>query len=205
MLSEGTGKTDKRATVTQLLRAWSAGDPEALESLTPLVYTELRRMARRYMNQERSGHTLQATALVHEAFLRLADVKAVEWRDRAHFLAIAAQTMRRILVDFARSRNFQKRGAGVRPAPIEEALLVSSQKDQEITRLDDALQALAQLDPRKAKVVELRFFGGLEGKEIAEVLGVSTETISRDWKLAKAWLKREMGEAGEPGGSTSSA
>ncbi len=198
MDTEMNQKKDKRATVTQLLRAWSAGDAGALDSLTPLVYTEMRRMARRYMNQERSGHTLQATALVHEAFLRLADAQRIEWQDRAHFLAIAAQTMRRILVDFARSRNFQKRGAGVRPAPLEEALLVSSRKDQELTQLDDALQALAQIDPRKAKVVELRFFGGLEGKEIAEVLGVSTETVSRDWKLAKAWLMREMGGGAKP-------
>ena len=178
--------------VTQLLRAWSDGQHEALQRLMPLVYDELHRLARHYMSRERSGHILQTTALVNEAFLRLVDARQVNWQNRAHFFAISASLMRRILVDFARTYQSQKRGAGVRPVSLDEGLdLAEEQLD--LTVLDDALKALGALDPRKSRVVELRFFGGLSMEEVAEVLQVSPETVKRDWKLAKAWLLREMG------------
>ena len=178
--------------VTQLLRAWSDGQHEALQRLLPLVYDELHRLARHYMSRERSGHILQTTALVNEAFLRLVDARQVNWQNRAHFFAISASLMRRILVDFARTYQSQKRGAGVRPVSLDEGLdLAEEQLD--LTVLDDALKALGALDPRKSRVVELRFFGGLSMEEVAEVLQVSPETVKRDWKLAKAWLLREMG------------
>ena len=178
--------------VTQLLRAWSDGQQEALERLMPLVYDELHRLARHYMSRERSGHILQTSALVNEAFLRLVDARHVNWQNRAHFFAISASLMRRILVDFARTYQSQKRGGGVRPASLDDGLDVAEER-LDLTVLDDALRALAALDPRKSRVVELRFFGGVSVEEAAEVLHVSPETVKRDWKLAKAWLLREMG------------
>ncbi|MGH9661592.1 MAG: sigma-70 family RNA polymerase sigma factor [Bryobacteraceae bacterium] len=178
--------------VTQLLKAWSQGDMAALEKLTPLVYDELRRLAHRYMGRERAGHTLQATALVNEAYLRLVDASSVQWENRTHFFAVSAQVMRRILVDFARSRNYQKRGGGARDVSLDEALVVSLDRASEMVALDDALSALSAVDARKARVVELRFFGGLSVEETAQVLGVSVETVQRDWKLAKVWLLREL-------------
>lgn len=178
--------------VTGLLRAWSQGDEQALERLTPLVYDELRRIAGRYMARERPDHTLQATALVNEAYLRLVDAKGVSWQDRAHFFAISARTMRHILVDFARSRRYQKRGGGAEPVSLEESLVIQGQPGADLVALDDALNALAEMDARSSRVVELRFFGGLTVEETAEVLKVSPETVMRDWKVAKAWLLREL-------------
>jgi RNA polymerase sigma factor (TIGR02999 family) len=178
--------------VTGLLRAWSAGDEEALRKLTPLVYRELHRAARHYMAGERPSHTLQATGLINEVYLRLIDVGRMDWQNRAHFFAVCAQLMRRILTDFARSRRYQKRGGGVAHMPLDEALVVGSQPDRELVELDDALKRLMLVDERKSRVVELRFFGGLDVKETAEVLKVSPETVMRDWKLAKVWLVREL-------------
>jgi RNA polymerase sigma factor (TIGR02999 family) len=186
--------------VTELLRAWSGGDEEALEKLTPLVYKELHRSARRYMAGERSSHTLQATALINEVYLRLIDARRMDWQNRAHFFAVCAQLMRRILTDFARSRRYQKRGGGAAHMPLDEALVVGSQADSELVELDEALKKLALLDERKSRVVELRFFGGLEVKETAEVLCVSPETVMRDWRLAKVWLIREL-RGGKRGGA----
>jgi len=180
--------------VTELLLAWRDGDDTALEKLTPLVYDELRRLARRYMAAERPEHTLQATALVNEAYLRLVDSRHVKWNDRAHFLAVSAQLMRRVLVDYFRSRNYQKRGGAVRATSLDEALEVGARQDPDLVALDDALNALAAIDERKAKVVELRFFGGLSVEEAASALQVSPDTVMRDWKLAKAWLLRELSE-----------
>ena len=178
--------------VTQLLVAWSQGEQAALEKLIPLVYAELRRIAHRYMHREHPGHTLQTTALVNEAYLRLIDASQVRWQDRAHFFAVSAQLMRRILVDFARSRRYLKRGGGARNISFDEALFVSPERGQDLVALDDAMNVLATSDPRKARVVELRFFVGLSVEETAEVLKVSPDTILRDWRLAKAWLSREM-------------
>jgi len=178
--------------VTALLRAWSSGDEHALEQLVPLVEAELRRLARGYMGRERRGHTLQATALVNEAFLRLVDAKSVHWRDRAHFLGISARLMRRVLIDHARSRGYEKRGGGAHRVTLTDAILVSSGPSLDLVGLDRALEGLALADARKARVVELRFFGGLSVEETAEVLHVSTETIKRDWRLAKLWLLREL-------------
>ena len=178
--------------VTALLLAWNQGDQTALEKLTPLVYQELRRLARGYMGRERAEHTLQATALVHEAYLRLIDSSRVRWQNRAHFLAVSAQLMRRILVDFARSRNYLKRGAGAQQVTLDEAMLISESPDLDVVELDRALGALAAVDARKSQVVELRFFGGLTEEEAAEVLKVSPETVRRDMRLAKTWLLREM-------------
>jgi RNA polymerase sigma factor (TIGR02999 family) len=178
--------------VTELLAAWSRGDESALEKLMPLVYDELRRLANRYMGRERAGHTLQTTALVNEAYLRLVGASGVRWQNRAHFFAVSAQVMRRILVDFARSRNFQKRGGGARQVSLDQALEISEERDADLVALDDALEALARLDPRKGHVVEMRFFGGLSVEETASVLGVSPDTVMRDWKMAKVWLLREM-------------
>jgi RNA polymerase sigma factor (TIGR02999 family) len=175
-----------------MLQAWGAGDEEALQKLTPLVYRQLHRAAQRYMAGERPGHTLQATALINEVYLRLVDVRRIGWQNRAHFFAICAQLMRRILTDFARSRHYQKRGGGAPHMPFDEALLVTSQPDADLVALDDALQRLALIDQRKSRVVELRFFGGLDVKETAEVLKVSSETVMRDWRLAKVWLLRDL-------------
>src|SRR6267143_384725 len=181
--------------VTQLLIDWSRGDQAALDSLMPLVYEELRRLAHRYMRRERVGHTLQTTALINEAYLRLIEQQQVQWHNRAHFFAISAQLMRRILVDHARSRGYQKRGGGVPKVTLDEALMGPQEKGQDLVALDDALNALVGVDPRKSKVVELRFFGGLSVEETAEVLKVSPDTVLRDWRLAKAWLTREMGKS----------
>ena len=180
--------------VTELLLAWGQGDQAALDKLVPLVYDELYRLAKRYMARERTGHTLQTTALVNEAYLRLVDLKSVRWQNRAHFFAISAQVMRRILVDFARSRNYQKRGGGARQVSFDEALNVSRQQEADLVALDDALNTLAAVDERKSKVVELKFFGGLSVEETAHVLKVSEDTVMRDWKMAKVWLLREMSE-----------
>jgi len=181
--------------VTRLLLAWSEGENTALDELIPLVYQELRRLARRYMYGERAGHTLQTTALVNEAYLRLIESRRVHWQNRAHFFAISAQLMRRILVDFARSRRYQKRGGGAQKITFDERLMAPSPQGRDLLRLDSALDALADTDARKARVVELRFFGGLSVAETAEVLKVSPDTVLRDWRLAKAWLAREMGKA----------
>jgi len=180
--------------VTGLLLAWGHGEQAALEKLVPLVYAELRRIAHRYMNRERRGHTLQTTELVNEAYLRLIDADQVRWQDRAHFFAISAKLMRRILVDFARSRRYFKRGGGAHKSTFDEALLVSPAPGPDLVALDDALEALAVKDARKCRVVELRFFGGLSVEETAEVLKVSPDTVHRDWRLAKAWLARQMGK-----------
>jgi RNA polymerase sigma-70 factor (ECF subfamily) len=177
--------------VTQLLLAWGKGDPAALEKLTPVVYDELRRLARHYMGNERVGHTLQATALVNEAYLKLIDVNQVQWQNRAHFFAMSARLMRRILVDSARSRKYQKRGGGAQQVSLDEGLQVAS-PGQDVVALDDALDTLAKVDERKSKVVEMRFFGGLSVEETAEALSVSVDTVMRDWKLAKAWLLKEL-------------
>jgi RNA polymerase sigma-70 factor, ECF subfamily len=177
--------------VTELLVAWGAGDESALDALAPLVYDELRRLARRSMGGERVGHTLQATALVNEAYLKLVDIHQVKWQNRAHFFAISARLMRRILVDFARSKHSQKRGAGGQKVSLDEALLVVD-RGQNLVAVDDALRALANVDERKSQVVEMRFFGGLSVEETAEALHVSPETVMRDWKVAKAWLSREL-------------
>jgi RNA polymerase sigma factor (TIGR02999 family) len=178
--------------VTQLLRAWTNGDREALEKLTPLVYEQLHHVARRCMAGERTGHTLQTTALVNEVYLRLVDCRAMNWQDRAHFFAVSAQLMRRVLIDFARSRGYQKRGGGAPHLSLDDAPMVCSQPDADLVALDDALNALAEVDERKSKIVELRFFGGLNIRETAEVLRVSSETVVRDWRLAKVWLLREL-------------
>ncbi len=178
--------------ITQLLVAWSDGDKSALEELTPLVYEELHRLAHRYMRGERAGHTLQTTALVNEAYSRLIDWKNVRWQNRAHFFGVSAQLMRRILVDFARTRDYQKRGAGMRAVTLNEAINVSNEKGVDLIALDEALTALAELDQRQSKVIELRFFGGLTNEEAAEVLKVSVATVRRDWSLARAWLHREL-------------
>ena len=178
--------------VTELLVAWSQGDESALEKLMPLVYGELHRLAKRYMGRERAGHVLQTSALVNEAYLRLIDSKNVHWQNRAHFFAVSAQLMRRILVDFARSRNFQKREGKLLQVSLGQALMLSDQQDADLVALDDALKALAELDPRKCKVVELRFFGGLSVEETARVVKVSPDTVMRDWRLAKVWLLREL-------------
>jgi RNA polymerase sigma-70 factor, ECF subfamily len=178
--------------VTELLNAWRAGDESALEHLIPLVHVELHRLARRQMRRERDGHTLQTTALVNEAYLRLVDLAGVRWQDRAHFFAMSARLMRRILVDHARSRRYLKRGGGARRVTFDEGLAVAADSPVDLVALDDALQALARFDPRKSQVVDLRYFGGLSVEETAEVLHVSSETVTRDWRLAKAWLLREL-------------
>jgi RNA polymerase sigma-70 factor, ECF subfamily len=174
--------------ITRLLRAWGSGDAQALEHLTSLVYGELRRIARGHMRRERQGNTLQTTALVNEAYLRLVDVAGVRWQDRAHFFAISAQMMRRILVDAARARGSAKRGGPAPRVTLDEGMIVSPGKDRQLLALDDALERLSQFDARKAKVIELRFFGGLSVEETAEVLQISPQSVLRDWKLAKAWL-----------------
>ena len=186
--------------VSSLLVAWSEGDPGALERLTPIVYAELRRLAGRYMRQERAGHTLQATALVHEAYTRLVDYKRMQWQSRAHFFAVAAQLMRRILVEHAR-RHGVKRGAGFQHVALEEATLAMAQ-DPDLVALDDAMNSLARLDERKVQVVEMRYFGGLSVEETAEVLKVSTITVKRDWRTARLWLLREMTSGSSNGPAT---
>ena len=178
--------------VTQLLQAWSAGDDQALARLIPVVYEELRRIAHRRMSLEKPGASLEATALVNEVYLRLVDANGVSFRDRSQFFALAAQLMRRILVDAARTRGASKRGGAMDKVPFEEGFFAAPGKDREIVALNDALDALAKQDPRKARVVELRFFGGLSIEETAEVLGVSVQTVRRDWVFAQAWLAQAM-------------
>jgi len=186
--------------VTQLLLAWSAGDENALNELIPLVYEELRRLAKSHMRRERPGHTLQTTALANEAYLRLVDARNVQWQSRAHFFAIAARLMRQILVDFARLRRSAKHGKGLETETLEEALVVTPQQSTNLVALDDALKSLARVDARKSQVVEMRFFGGLTEEETAEVLKVSEKTVRRDWNLAKVWLMRELSGSKEHGG-----
>src|SRR6266851_9382128 len=178
--------------ITRLLVAWGNGDESALVDLTALVYEELHRLAHHYMSGERAGHTLQTTALVNEAYVRLIDWKNVRWQSRAHFFAVSAQLMRRILVDFARTRGYQKRGGGARAVTLDDAAVVTDGKGADMVALDEALLALAKLDARQSRVVELRFFGGLSIEEVAEVLKVSPATVQRDWSLARAWLHREL-------------
>ena len=178
--------------VTQLLLAWSDGDQAAFEQLVPLIYEELRRLARRHMGRERVGHTLQTTALVNEAYLRLIDAQRVRWQNRAHFFAVSAQLMRRILVDFARAKRSDKRGGGAEQVSLDEALVVSPERGADLLALDEALCRLADLSPRQSRVVELRYFGGLNEEEVAEVLKVSPRTVRSDWSLARAWLRREL-------------
>lgn len=177
---------------TELLLAWGRGEDAALDRLLPLVHEELRRVARRHMRHERVGHTLQATALVNEAYLRLIQVKQVHWQDRVHFIAMASRVMRRILVEAARAKGFQKRGAGAHKVSLDEALMVQEASSPDFLALDVALTTLEKIDPRKCKVVEMRFFGGLSVEETAEALHVSTGTVMRDWRLAKSWLAREL-------------
>jgi RNA polymerase sigma-70 factor (ECF subfamily) len=184
-------KASVEPNVTVLLQAWGNGDRDALDQLTPIVYDELRRLARYYMRGERSGHTLQTTALVNEAYLRLVDFKSVSWENRAHFFAVSARLMRRILVDHARRHN-QKRGAGYQHVALEDTAIVGDGPGAAFAELDDAIRALAEVDERKAQVVELRFFGGLSVEETAEVLKVSAVTVMRDWSTARAWLYREL-------------
>lgn len=180
--------------ITELLKAWRQGDHDALEALMPLVEDELRNIARRYMRNENQGHLLQTTALVNEAFMRLVDQKRVEWQSRAHFFGIAAQLMRRILVDYARSELRIKRGGGAQVVSLSQADGATEQTPEELLALDEALERLAAFDQRKSKVVELRYFGGLSVEEVAEVLSVSEVTVVRDWSVAKAWLKREIAQ-----------
>ena len=178
--------------VSVLLADWSKGNEAARDQLIPLVYDELRRLARRYMAMEHPGHSLQATALVNEAYLRLVDQRQVRWQGRAHFFALASQMMRRILVDYARKRHYAKRGGGARPVPLDEGMIVVEENPVDVVALDDALTRLAAIAPRKSQVVELRYFGGLTVEEIAEVLEVSSVTVRRDWITAKAWLYRAI-------------
>ena len=177
--------------VSQLLRAWTDGYQGALQRLTPIVYSELRRLARRYMRGERAGHSLQTTALVNEAYMRLVDYKRMHWQNRAHFFAVSAQLMRRILVDHARRHNL-KRGGGLKRVSLENIALVDNERGEDLVALDDAMKRLAEFDPRKAQVVEMRFFGGLSVEETAEVLRISAVTAMRDWSTARAWLYREL-------------
>jgi RNA polymerase sigma factor (TIGR02999 family) len=194
-LDEASASTHE---VTRLLQAWSSGEEGAQERLMPLVYNELHRLAHCYMAQEQPGQTLQTTALVHEVYLRLVDVDNVDWQNRAHFYGLCARLMRRILIDFARSRNYQKRGGHFPHIELEEAATVSAVVGSELLAVDESLKQLAKVDPRKSEVVELRFFGGLTVEETAAALHVSKETVMRDWKLAKAWLLRELSHEASP-------
>jgi RNA polymerase sigma-70 factor (ECF subfamily) len=189
--------------VSALLRAWSGGDQSAIQTLTPIVYDELHRLARQYMRRERSGHSLQATALVNEAYMRLADYTRMQWQDRAHFFAVSAQVMRRILVEHARRHNL-KRGRGVPHVSLDDVAVIATGNDEEtdLVALDEALIALTRIDARKAQIVEMRFFGGLTVEEIGDVLRVSTGTIKRDWRAAKAWLYRELSDEPDDGRGT---
>ena len=182
----------EKSQITHLLRSWRCGDRDALDRLTPLIYDDLREVARRSIARERSHVTIQATSLVNETFLRLADGPDIEWTDRAHFFAVAAKVMRRILTDAARARNREKRGGGMEKVDYEEAVIPAPEDDRSVIALDDALNLLSQTDPRKAQVVEMRFFGGMTNDEIAEVLTISRDTVKRDWSFAKLWLAREI-------------
>lgn len=188
--------TQASETVTGLLLAWSDGDEAALEKLTPVVYAELHRLARRYMRRENAGHTLQTSALVNEAYLRLVDAHRVRWQNRSHFFAVSARIMRQILVDFARARQNLKRGGGARQVSLDEGLAVSPERGADLLALDEALAKLGALSARQGQVVELRYFGGLNEEEIAEVLKVSARTVRNDWSLARAWLYRELSRGG---------
>ncbi|HLN98710.1 MAG TPA: sigma-70 family RNA polymerase sigma factor [Pyrinomonadaceae bacterium] len=189
--------TDSSHEITQLLVAWGDGDQSALETLAPLVQAELHRLAHHYMGRERLSHTLQTSALVNEAYIRLIDWQNVHWQNRAHFFGVSAQLMRRILVDFARDRHYLKRGGGALRVSLSEAAAFPVERGADLVALDEALTALADLDPRKGQVVEMRFFAGLSVKEVAEVLKVSAETVMRDWRLAKVWLLRELNKQGQ--------
>lgn len=178
--------------ITQLLAEWSNGNQAALDKLYPLVYDELRRMAHRYMSRERKGHTLQTTAVINEAYLRLVEQRNVHWANRAHFFGIAAEIMRRILIDHARRYQYLKRGGGAQRISLDEVAVVAKERASELLALDEALDRLATIDPRRARVVELRFFGGLENDEIGEVLKISGNTVTRDWNMARAWLHKEL-------------
>jgi RNA polymerase sigma factor (TIGR02999 family) len=180
------------AQVTQLLLAWGDGDEAAFERLVPMVHGELRRIARRHMGHERGDHTLQATALVNEAYLKLIDIEKVKWQDRAHFFAMSSRLMRRVLIDVARARGYQKRGAGAHRVTLDEGRVASTGRGADVIALDEALEALAKLDARKSQVVEMRYFGGLSIEETAAALGVSVRTVKRDWTMAKLWLVREL-------------
>jgi RNA polymerase sigma factor (TIGR02999 family) len=192
MAKEGHETPLSTEQVTGLLRAWSDGDGAAFDKLAPIIYSELRRLARHYMARERPNHTLQPTALVHEAYVHLAGLRELEWKNRVHFFAISAQVMRRVLVDFARARDSRKRGQSPKPISLEECVNLSESHDAALIALDDALTTLASVDARKCQVVEMKFFGGLAAQEIAQLLNVSEETVLRDWKLAKLWLLREL-------------
>ena len=178
--------------ITQLLAEWSNGNQTALDKLYPLVYDELHRMARRYMNRERKGHTLQTTALINEAYVRLVDQKHVHWENRAHFFAISAQIMRRILIDHARSHAYAKRGGGAQKVSLDETAIIADDPAADLLLLDEALNRLAEMDPRRSQVVELRYFGGLNNEEISGVLKISENTVTRDWNMARAWLYQEL-------------
>jgi RNA polymerase sigma factor (TIGR02999 family) len=178
--------------VTQLLLSWNNGDEQALEKLMPLVYAELRRLARRYMGRESPGHTLQTSALINEAYMKLVDQQSVQWQNRAHFFAVAARVMRNILIDHARSHHYAKRGAGARKISLDETAVLTPERAADLVALDDALNALAVLDARKSRIIELRFFGGLSIDETAEVMKISPVTVTREWRAARAWLRREI-------------
>jgi RNA polymerase sigma factor (TIGR02999 family) len=188
-------KTPKQHEITQLLAEWSDGNQSALDELYPLVYDELHRLARRYMSREREGHTLQTTALINEAYVRLVDQRNVHWANRSHFFAISAQIMRRILIDHARRHAYAKRGCGAQQVSLDEAAIVTRTAGAELLRLDEALKSLAEMDPRRSQVVELRYFGGLNNEEIAGVLNISENTVTRDWNMARAWLHRQLSES----------
>jgi len=181
--------------ITELLVAWSDGNQAALDSLYPLVYQELRRLARSYMRRENKGHTLQTTALINEAYVRMVDQRNVHWQNRSHFFAISAQIMRRILVDHARRYGYAKRGGGAQKVSLDEGMIVAKERSEEVVLLDEALEQLARIDPRRSQVVELRYFAGLNNQEISEILKISENTVMRDWNLARAWLHERLGGA----------
>ena len=189
-------RTSRQHEITQLLAEWREGNQSALDELYPLVYNELHRLARRYLSRERKGHTLQTTALINEAYVRLVDQKNVQWANRSHFFAISAQIMRRILIDHARRHAYAKRGGGAKQVSLEEAAMVTPEQSLQMLRLDEALKSLAELDPRRSRVVELRYFGGLNNEEIARVLKISENTVTRDWKMARAWLYQQLTGSG---------
>jgi RNA polymerase sigma-70 factor, ECF subfamily len=191
-------KSPARHQITELLAEWRDGNQSALDELYPLVYDELHRLARRYMSRERKDHTLQTTALINEAYVRLVDQKNVNWANRSHFFAISAQIMRRILIDHARRHAYAKRGGGAQQVSLEEVAAITPDQGRELMRLDEALKSLAERDPRRSQVVELRYFGGLNNEEIAGVLHVSENTVTRDWNMARAWLYQQLSENATP-------